>query len=128
MARLTEMYKAEVAPALMKKFEYKSSMQIPKLDKVVINVGAGEAKENSKVIDAIINDPVMANTVIKEKNLNCKVTGEPVFTEAIGIILQKNEKGEELKEKFDAIIEEMKKDGTLSKLSTEITGGDYIPE
>ncbi|MBQ9966826.1 MAG: transporter substrate-binding domain-containing protein [Clostridia bacterium] len=78
--------------------------------------------------DAIINDPVMANTVIKEKNLNCKVTGEPVFTEAIGIILQKNEKGEELKEKFDAIIEEMKKDGTLSKLSTEITGGDYIPE
>ena len=56
MARLTEMYKAEVAPALMKKFEYKSSMQIPKLDKVVINVGAGEAKENSKVIDAIIAD------------------------------------------------------------------------
>ena len=56
MARLTEMYKAEVAPALMKKFEYKSSMQIPKLDKVVINVGAGEAKENSKVIDAIIED------------------------------------------------------------------------
>ena len=56
MARLTEMYKAEVAPALMKKFEYKSSMQIPKLDKVVINVGAGEAKENTKVIDAIIAD------------------------------------------------------------------------
>ena len=56
MARLTEMYKAEVAPALMKKFEYKSTMQIPKLDKVVINVGAGEAKENTKVIDAIIAD------------------------------------------------------------------------
>ena len=56
MARLTEMYKTEVAPALMKKFEYKSSMQIPKLDKVVINVGAGDAKENSKVIDAIIAD------------------------------------------------------------------------
>ena len=56
MARLTEMYKADVAPALMKKFEYKSPMQIPKLDKVVINVGAGDAKENSKVIDAIIAD------------------------------------------------------------------------
>ena len=40
----------------MKKFEYKSVMQIPKIDKVVINVGAGEAKENSKAIDAIIND------------------------------------------------------------------------
>lgn len=56
MARLAEMYKAEVAPALMKKFEYKSVMQIPKLDKVVINVGAGDARENSKVIDSIIGD------------------------------------------------------------------------
>ena len=56
MARLKEAYKNEVAPALMKKFGYKSVMQIPKLEKVVINVGCGEAKENSKVIDAIIND------------------------------------------------------------------------
>ncbi len=56
MARLTELYKNEAAPALMKKFEYKSPMQIPKIDKVVINVGAGEAKDNSKVIDNIIND------------------------------------------------------------------------
>ena len=56
MARLTEMYKNEVAPALMKKFEYKSVMQIPKLDKIVINVGAGEAKENAKAIDAILGD------------------------------------------------------------------------
>ena len=56
MARIKDLYVNEVAPALMKKFEYKSSMQIPKLDKVVINVGAGDAKENSKVIDAIIAD------------------------------------------------------------------------
>ena len=56
MARLTELYKNEAAPALMKKFEYKSSMQIPKLDKIVINVGVGEAKENSKAIDSVIND------------------------------------------------------------------------
>jgi large subunit ribosomal protein L5 len=56
MARLKEYYKQEVAPALMKKFSYKSVMQIPKLDKIVINVGAGEAKENSKVIDAISAD------------------------------------------------------------------------
>ena len=56
MARLRDMYKAEVAPALMKKFEYKSPMQIPKLDKIVINVGVGEAKENSKAIDSVIND------------------------------------------------------------------------
>ena len=56
MARLRDYYKAEVAPALMKKFEYKSSMQIPKLDKVVINCGVGDAKENSKALDAVIND------------------------------------------------------------------------
>ena len=56
MPRFKDMYKSQVAPALMKKFEYKSVMQIPKIDKVVINVGAGEAKDNSKVIDAIAND------------------------------------------------------------------------
>lgn len=55
-ARLREAYKSEIAPALMKKFEYKSVMQIPKLDKIVLNVGCGEARENSKVVDAIIND------------------------------------------------------------------------
>ena len=56
MARLRDMYKAEVAPALMKKFEYSSVMQIPKLDKIVINVGGGDAKENSKAIDNVIAD------------------------------------------------------------------------
>lgn len=56
MARLKDLYKNEIAPALMKKYEYKSVMQIPKLDKVVINVGAGDAKDNSKVIDSIISD------------------------------------------------------------------------
>ena len=56
MARLRDMYKAEVAPALMKKFEYSSVMQIPKLDKIVINVGVGDAKDNSKAIDSVIAD------------------------------------------------------------------------
>ncbi len=56
MARLKDFYVSDVAPALMKKFGYKSVMQIPKLDKVVINVGAGEAKDNAKVIDAIMTD------------------------------------------------------------------------
>ena len=56
MARLRELYTKEVAPALMKKFEFKSPMQIPKLDKIVINVGAGDAKDNAKVIDSVIAD------------------------------------------------------------------------
>ena len=49
-------YTAEVAPALMQKFGYKSTMQIPRLDKIVINVGCAEAKENVKVLDAVVGD------------------------------------------------------------------------
>ena len=68
-ARLKELYVNEVAPALMKKFEYKSVMQIPKLDKIVINVGAGEARENSKVIDAIVSD---VTQIAGQKPVVCK--------------------------------------------------------
>ena len=56
MARFADLYKNEVAPALMSKFGYKSPMQIPKFNKIVINVGAGDAKDNSKVIDSIIDE------------------------------------------------------------------------
>jgi len=56
MARLKDLYKAEIAPALMQKFNYKSVMQIPKLDKIVVNVGVGDAKDNSKALDAVLND------------------------------------------------------------------------
>ena len=69
MARLKEYYSKEVAPALMSKFSYKSTMQIPKLDKIVINVGAGEAKDNSKVIDAICTD---LSAITGQKPLICK--------------------------------------------------------
>ncbi len=56
MPRLKDTYQKEIAPALMKKFGYKSVMQIPKLDKVVVNVGCGEARDNPKIMDAIIAD------------------------------------------------------------------------
>ena len=69
MARLKEKYKAEVAPALMKKFGYKSTMQIPKLDKIIINVGAGEAKENEKIIDNIMNDLAL---ITGQKAIPCR--------------------------------------------------------
>lgn len=69
-ARLKEYYSKDVAPALMKKFGYKSVMQIPKLDKIVVNVACGEAGTNSKVMDAIISDLM-------------KITGQkPVITKA----------------------------------------------
>lgn len=90
MARMLEKYNKDVAPALMQKFEYKSPMQIPKLEKVVINIGMGEARDNPKAIDAAMNDlalitgqkPVVtkakksvANFKLREgMNIGCKVT------------------------------------------------------
>lgn len=68
-ARLKETYVNEVAPALMKKYEYKSVMQIPKLDKIVINVGCGEARDNPKVVDAIISDVMQ---ITGQKPVICK--------------------------------------------------------
>lgn len=56
MSRMSELYTSEIAPALMKKFSYKSVMQIPKLDKIILNVGCGDAKDNSKVIDNVCNE------------------------------------------------------------------------
>lgn len=69
MARMKDVYISEIAPALMKKFSYKSVMQIPKLDKIVINVGAGEARENSKAIDAISSDLA---AITGQKPMVCK--------------------------------------------------------
>ncbi len=53
---LKKLYQDEVAPALMQKFGYKSVMQIPRLEKIVVNVGCSEARENAKVLDAVVND------------------------------------------------------------------------
>ena len=70
MARLKDYYVKDIAPALMKKFGYKSVMQIPKLDKIVVNVACGEAGSNSKMMDAILSDL-------------SKITGQkPVITKA----------------------------------------------
>ena len=56
MEQLRETYKTQVIPAMMKKFEYKSVMQVPKLDKIVINIGLGDTKDNPKALDNAIND------------------------------------------------------------------------
>ena len=90
MSRMQEKYKSEVAPALMAKFGYKSVMQIPKLEKIVINIGMSDAKENPKVIEAALNDlglitgqkavvtkarKSVANFKLREgMNIGCKVT------------------------------------------------------
>lgn len=69
MARLREYYKSDVAPALMKKFGYKSVMQIPSVNKIVINVGAGDCKDNPKAMDAILADLA---TITGQKGVTCK--------------------------------------------------------
>ena len=56
MTRMKEKYVKEVAPALMEKFQYKSPMQIPKIDKIVVSVGCGDCKDNAKALEAVIKD------------------------------------------------------------------------
>jgi LSU ribosomal protein L5P len=90
MPRLLEKYKSEVAPALQAKFKYKNPMQIPKLVKVVINMGVGDVKENPKAIESAVNDlatitgqrpvvtkakkSVAAFRIREGMNIGCKVT------------------------------------------------------
>ena len=79
MSRMQDKYNKEVAPALMEKFSYKSTMQIPKLDKIVINIGMGEAKDNPKAIEAACGDlaAITGQKPIKLRegmNIGCKVT------------------------------------------------------
>ncbi len=69
MPRMKDRYKDEIAPALMKKFGYKSVMQVPKLDKVVVNVGCGEARDNPKIMEAIVADLAI---ITGQKAIICK--------------------------------------------------------
>ena len=82
---LKKLYQDEVAPALMQKFGYKSTMQIPRLDKIVVNVGCSEARENAKVLDAVVSDLTAITgqkaiiTIAKKSVANFKVReGMPV--------------------------------------------------
>ena len=97
MEKLREQYQNEVVPALMKKFNYKSVMQVPKLDKIVINIGLGDLKDNPKSLDNAINDlgiitgqkpivtkarkSIAAFKLREGANIGCKVTlrGEKMY-------------------------------------------------
>ncbi len=97
MSRLKETYQNEIVPAMIKKFEYKNVMQVPKLEKVVVNMGVGEAKENAKLLEAAMKDletitgqkavvtkakKSIANFKIREgMSIGCKVTlrGEKMY-------------------------------------------------
>ena len=97
MARLKEAYLNEIAPAMQSKFGYKNVMQIPKLDKIVVNMGVGEAKDNAKILDSAVRDMEIITgqkaVITKAKNsianfkiregvaIGCKVTlrGEKMY-------------------------------------------------
>ena len=100
MARMKDYYNSTVAPAMMKKFGYKSVMQIPKLDKIVINVGAGEAKENAKVIDAIMTDLA---AITGQKPVICRAKKSVKLREGMpigGKVTLRNERMYEFIDKF----------------------------
>lgn len=56
MSRLKDLYKSEIVDAMVKKFGYKNIMEVPKLDKIVINMGVGEAKDNSKILEVAVKE------------------------------------------------------------------------
>ena len=78
MSRLKEQYNSEIKDAMVKKFGYKNVMEIPKLEKIVINMGVGEAKENHKLLDTAVQD---LETITGQKSIGCKVTlrGERMY-------------------------------------------------
>ena len=104
MARLKEMYRGEITEAMIKKFGYKNVMEVPKLDKIVVNMGVGEAKENAKVLDSAVRDmeiitgqkavltkakKSVANFKLREgMAIGCKVTlrGEKMYEFADSLI------------------------------------------
>ncbi|MCL2022868.1 MAG: 50S ribosomal protein L5 [Oscillospiraceae bacterium] len=69
MARLKTLYQEQIAPAMMKKFGYSSVMEIPKLDKIVLNVGCGEARDNAKILEAVLSD---LRQITGQKAVVCK--------------------------------------------------------
>lgn len=97
MSRLKEQYENEIKDAMIKKFGYKNTMEVPKLDKIVVNMGVGEAKENAKLLEAAVKDMeaitgqkavttkaknAIANSKIRENMpIGCKVTlrGEKMY-------------------------------------------------
>ena len=84
-SRFKEMYKTEVVPALIKKFNYKNIMEVPKLDKIVINMGVGEAKENPKALESAVSDLTIISgqkpiiTKAKKSIANFKLRGNSIM-------------------------------------------------
>ena len=77
MSRLRDFYNAEIIPEMMKKFSYKNTLAVPKIEKIIINMGVGEARENAKVLDGAVKDMAIISgqkpLVTKAKKIRCKL-------------------------------------------------------
>ena len=121
MSRFAEKYANEVAPALMKKFGYSSVMQIPKFNKIVINVGAGDAKENSKVIVAGANI-VSKHTKARRQGDNSAIvkTEGAIYASKVQLVCPKCDKGVRTKVGYKTVGDKQVKVRLCCKCGAEI--------
>lgn len=104
MARLKEMYQSEIVDAMIKKFGYKNIMEVPKLDKIVVNMGVGEAKENAKLLEAAIKD---METITGQKAVSTKAKNAIAnfkIREGMAIGCKTTLRGEKMYEFMDRLI------------------------
>ena len=104
MSRLKELYKDEIAPAMVKKFGYKNVMEVPKLDKIVVNMGVGEAKENAKLLEAAMKDmeTITGQKVVATKAKNSVANFK--IREGMAIGCKTTLRGEKMYEFLDRLV------------------------
>ena len=104
MSRLKEMYESEIKDAMVKKFGYKNVMEIPKLDKIVVNMGVGEAKENAKLLEAAVKDmeAITGQKVVTTKAKNAVANFK--IREGMPIGCKVTLRGERMYEFFDKLV------------------------
>ena len=104
MSRLREQYKNEIVDAMMKKFEYKNVMEVPKLEKIVVNMGVGEAKENAKLLEAAMKD---METITGQKAVSTKAKNSVAnfkIREGMAIGCKTTLRGEKMYEFMDRLV------------------------
>ncbi len=104
MSRLKDQYMNEIVDALVKKFGYKNRMQVPKLDKIVINMGIGEAKENAKILEAAMSDMELISGQKPIKTISKKSVANFKIREGMPIGCKVTLRGEKMYEFFDRLV------------------------
>ena len=104
MSRLKDQYMNEIVDAMMKKFGYKNRMQVPKLDKIVINMGIGEAKENAKILEAAMSDMELISGQKPIKTISKKSVANFKIREGMPIGCKVTLRGEKMYEFLDRLV------------------------